>query len=150
MAKAVKPIINALRKAAEKIAIDGHYQWGHMGACNCGYVAQEITHLSKGQIHDYAMKGYGDWTEQVMAFCPTSEFPMDLLISEMVAAGFSLEDLINLERLKDSEVLSRIPIEMRKSLKHNNQQDVILYLNSWADLLDEKIEKESRNKLAVF
>lgn len=139
MARANKKLIQALRSAAVKLKKGSDYQWGHMGACNCGHVAQEITNLSKGEIHDYAMKGHGDWTEQVETYCPTSDFPMDLLISEMIAAGFNLEDLMNLERLRDQEVLAKIPMERRRSIKHNNKNDVALYLDTWASVLDESI-----------
>jgi hypothetical protein len=146
MARPNKKLITALRRAATKLNDGIDYQWGHMGACNCGHVAQEITNLTKGEIHTYAMRGHGDWTEQVEAYCPTSDFPMDLVISEMIVAGFSLEDLMNLERLKDHEVLSTIPFEKRRALKHNSREDVALYLNAWANLLEEKLRsfKEER------
>lgn len=150
MAKTTLDIVNALRSASKRIKTEGNYQWGHMGACNCGYVAQEITKLSKGEIHQYAMKGYGDWTEQVEAFCPTSDFPMDLLISEMIAAGFSLEDLVNLERLKDREVLKRISSDKRMNLRHNNAGDVALYLDTWAGLLEEKMDISKKTELTLM
>lgn len=141
MARASKKLVDALRKAANRIAEDDNYQWGHMGACNCGFIAQEVTKLSKGEIHEFAMRGYGDWTEQVQAFCPTSSMPMDVLISEMIAAGFSLEDLANLERLKDKEVLDLIPAAKRHKLRHNDKNDVALYLKTWAVLLESKIHQ---------
>jgi hypothetical protein len=34
-----------------------------MGACNCGFLAQEITHLRKAEIHSRAMQSTGDWNE---------------------------------------------------------------------------------------
>ena len=92
MARTSQKLIEALRKAAEQIEIDHQYQWGHMGCCNCGYVAQSITSLSSDEIHDYALRGHGDWSEQVEAFCPTSKFPMDLLISELVGSGLTLQE----------------------------------------------------------
>ena len=142
MARASINLIQALRRTANNLLSGSKYQWGHMGACNCGNLAQELTSLTKKEIHDYAMRGHGDWSEQVDAFCPTSTMPMDLLISELAASGLSLEDLINLERLKDKSVLRRIPLEKRKVLKHNSREDVALYLKTWADLLEEKLEKK--------
>lgn len=136
MAKASGKLIAALRRTAERLKNEPSYQWGHMGACNCGILAQELTQRSKAEIHAYAMRGHGDWSEQAEAFCPTSQMPMDLLISELISSGLSLEDLISLERLKDRQVLSRIQIEKRAVLSHNNPQDVALYLEKWAELLN--------------
>ncbi len=139
MARASEKLVLALRKAAEKILLDSNYQWGHMGSCNCGYLTQEITSLSGEEIHDYALRGQGDWSEQVEAFCPTSKFPMDLLISELIGKGLALKDLIHLERLSDATILSRIPIRRRNSLKHNVAEDVSLYMTEWADMLEEEM-----------
>ncbi|MDN5199834.1 hypothetical protein QQ008_00630 [Fulvivirgaceae bacterium BMA10] len=138
MAKANLNLIEAIRKAAQKIKNSKHYQWGHMGSCNCGHLAQEITKLSKSQIHEYAMRKYGDWTEQCMDYCPTSRYPMDLVISTMLDAGLDIDDLKNLERLSDREVLKTFPIEER-NLRHNVKQDVVKYMMAWAKLLEEQL-----------
>jgi hypothetical protein len=119
-----------------------------MGACNCGNLAQELTSLSKGEIHEYAMRGRGDWSEQVNSFCPTSAFPMDLLISELIGHGLSLEDLIHLERLTDQEVLAQIPLPIRHNLQHNRKDHVATYMEAWAFLLSEKLPEPE--KLAVI
>ena len=148
MARASRKLIDAIERAASKIECNLTYQWGHMGACNCGHLAQELTSLTKGDIHHYAMQGRGDWSEQVEAFCPTSSMPMDLLISELLAAGLNLEDLVNLERLKDREVLSVIPAPQRHALRHNRPADVALYLRTWASILSSKI-KESAPSLII-
>lgn len=138
MARPNPELIDALRRTARKLKDGAPYQWGHMGGCNCGNLAQELTKLSKNDIHRYAMQRYGDWNEQVEDFCPTSSMPIDLVISEMIGAGLALEDLKHLEKLSDREVLLRIPLEKRH-LKHNVREDVITYLLEWADLLEEKL-----------
>jgi hypothetical protein len=56
MAKTNTETIALLRKTAASIEKSPHYQWGHMGSCNCGFLAQEITRLSKDEIHACAMK----------------------------------------------------------------------------------------------
>lgn len=132
-----------MRNTAEKLRKHAPYQWGHMGACNCGNLAQELTSLSRGEIHAYAMKSYGDWSEQVAAFCPTSKMPMDLLIHQLIAAGLALEDLINLERLQDKKVLKKTG---KIALRRNSRSDLILYLETWANLLEEKMQAKSANK----
>ena len=109
-----------------------------MGGCNCGNLAQELTKFNKDQIHRYAMQRHGDWNEQAEDYCSTSSMPIDLLINEMLNAGLQLEDLKHLERLDDRQVLVRFPIEKR-FLKHNLREDVVAYMNAWAELLEEQL-----------
>ncbi len=137
MAHANVELIQALRRTAQKLAQGVAYQWGHMGSCNCGNLAQELTKLSKAQIHEFAMQGRGDWREQVEEFCPTSGLPMDLLIADMLNYGLTTSDLQHLERLSDKQVLARIPLERRNTLMHNRRDDVVLYLETWATMLEE-------------
>ena len=109
-----------------------------MGGCNCGNLAQQLTKLNKDQIHRYAMQRHGDWNEQAEDYCSTSQMPIDLLINELLHAGLLLEDLKHLERLNDRQVLLRFPLEKR-FLKHNVREDVISYMNAWAELLEEQL-----------
>ena len=51
-------LIKALRNTANSIERSQHYQWGHMGSCNCGFLAQEITKMTKAEIHARAMQRY--------------------------------------------------------------------------------------------
>ncbi|GAB3502637.1 hypothetical protein GCM10027341_30720 [Spirosoma knui] len=138
MARPTPELIDALRRTARNLQNGAPYQWGHMGGCNCGNLAQELTKLNKDQIHSYAMQRYGDWSEQVEDYCSTSQMPIDLLINEMLNAGLTLEDLKHLEKLNDRQVLTRLPIEKR-FLKHNVRDDVVAYMNEWANLLEEQL-----------
>ncbi|MBN8650158.1 MAG: hypothetical protein J0L67_01945 [Cytophagales bacterium] len=137
-------MIEALRRATSKLAHSNDYQWGHMGLCNCGFLAQQITALTKSEIHSRAMLKQGDWSEQLNDYCPTSGLPMDELITELLATGFTRENLQNLERLADPEVLRHMPGN-RQNPKHNVKQDVILYINTWATCL----ENELLNKITL-
>jgi hypothetical protein len=138
MAQAKLEIIEALRKTAKKLSNGSPYMWGHMGSCNCGNLAQEITKRSKAEIHAYAMQGHGDWNEQLNDYCGTTAMPIDLVIHEMLSAGFALEDLQNLEKLSDKQILMRLPAENRY-LRHNVKADVIVYLSEWANMLEEQL-----------
>lgn len=138
MARTNPELIRHIRNAAKKLNSDSKYEWGHMGSCNCGFLAQEISRLSKAEIHERAMQKYGDWNEQVEDYCPTSGFPMDDLISEMLNAGLDRDDLKNIETLSDHEVLQKLPSHSR-NLRHNLRDDVVLYMNNWADILEEKL-----------
>ena len=142
MAKATWEVIAALRSTAERLAKSADYQWGHMGSCNCGFLAQEVTHLKKDEIHKRAMQRYGDWNEQLNDYCPSSGLLMDNLISDLLSFGFDISDLKNLERLSDPAILQSIPPETR-NLRHNNKADVILYFHQWATVLEDEMSDGS-------
>lgn len=139
MARPNLDLIAALRRTARKIEQGSPYQWGHMGSCNCGNLAQEITKLTKAEIHAHALaNGRGDWNEQLNEYCPTSGLPMDLLINEMIDAGLDSDDLKHLERLSDRRILNRLP-ENKRHLRHNYRDDVVLYISEWATMLEEQL-----------
>jgi len=131
-------VIDTLRATASKIESDTRYQWGHMGLCNCGFLAQEITKLSKSEIHTCAMQRHGDWTEQLNDYCPTSGLPMDQIIDELIAFGFSADDLRHLEKLSDGQILRSLPIHER-NLHYNIKKDVVKYLRTWANLVEDQL-----------
>ncbi|MBK0381332.1 hypothetical protein I5M32_00040 [Pedobacter sp. SD-b] len=138
MAKVTIEIIRVLRKTASNLEKGSKYQWGHMGSCNCGNLAQVITNKSKAEIHKSAMRGHGDWNEQLIDYCPTSGLPIDHIIDEILALGFTRNDLSHLEKLSDPQVLKQLPLEDR-FLKHNVKKDVITYLETWANFLEENL-----------
>jgi len=136
MAQRTLPVIQALRDTAHRLSSQAPYQWGHMGSCNCGHLAQTVTRLTKAEIHARAMERYGDWERQLTDYCPTSGLPIDATIDEMLVLGFTRQDLTHLERLSDPTIRAAIPFERRNALRHNQRDDVVLYLRTWADLLE--------------
>jgi hypothetical protein len=85
------------------------------------------------------MQGRGDWREQVEEFCPTSGLNIDLLIADLLNHGLTVTDLQDLEWLSDQRILCRIPLERRDKMAHNVREDVVLYINTWADMLEEQL-----------
>lgn len=132
------PVIQALRITAQRLATQAPYQWGHMGSCNCGHLAQTITNLTKAEIHRRAMQRYGDWERQLIDYCPTSGLPIDDTIEEILAVGFTRQDLTHLERLSDPLIRAALPQEHRHP-RHNHRDDVVLYLRTWAMLLENQL-----------
>jgi len=146
MARTSIQLIQALRETAQRLAQGARYQWGHMGSCNCGHLAQTITKYSKGDIHGAAMWRHGDWREQLRDYCPQSGLPLDEIIDYMVAFGLSRADLEHLERLSHPKITQRLPVN-RKYLQHNRRDDVVLYLETWADLLEDDLVGEETRKV---
>lgn len=141
MARHTLAVIHALRSTAIKLERCSDYQWGHMGSCNCGFLARQITHLQKNEIHACAMQRCGDWNEQLNDYCPTSGLPMDGIITELIAFGFDTDDLKHLERLSDRQIINALPNEAQP-LAHNVKSDVIKYLAVWADFLEARFMED--------
>ena len=136
MANSSLKIIDALRKTASQLETGNRYEWGHMGSCNCGNLAQTITSFSRAEIQKYAIEKRGDWSEQLIDYCPTSGFPMDMIIEKMIDFGFTRQDLHHLEWLSDTSILNKIGIGF---LNRNLKSDTILYLKAWANLLEDEL-----------
>ena len=131
-------IIDSLRKTAQQLENGNRYEWGHMGSCNCGNLAQTITTFSRAEIQKYALEKRGDWSEQLIDYCPTSGYPMDMIIEKMIDFGFSRQDLNHLEWLSDREILNEIGLEF---LDRNLKANTILYLKTWANLIENQLIK---------
>ena len=130
-------IIDALRKTAQQLENGHRYEWGNMGSCNCGNLAQTVTTFSRGEIQKYALEKRGDWSEQLVEYCPTSGYPMDLIIEKMINFGFTKQDLRHLEWLSDTEILAQLP--EKKYLNRNLKSDTILYMKTWATMLENEL-----------
>ncbi|MCH7412145.1 hypothetical protein MM213_01515 [Belliella sp. R4-6] len=149
MATANLKLIKAFRGTIDKLKNGATYQWGHMGACNCGNLAQEITQYTKGDIHRYAMERHGDWNDQLIDYCPTSGLPMDEVIDQLLSAGLTLSDLAHLEKLTSPEVLKEMPLSKRNNLRKNVKEDVIFYMEVWVNILEEKWMQQQNINLNI-
>jgi hypothetical protein len=131
-------LIDGLRQAAANLRSGHFYAWGHHGACNCGHLLQVITRLSKEEIQTYAHTATGEWTELVEESCEVTGIPLGLLITELRSLGLTNTDIHNLEYLTDRKVLNNLPGGFRW-LKRNQREDVIVYFETFADLLEDSI-----------
>lgn len=115
-----------------------------MGACNCGHLAQTVTHLDAEDIRRYALERAGEWAEQVLEFCPTSGYPMDAILSALFELGLTSQDLAQLEKLTNPEVLRRLPEDLRRQISYRERDHVVLYMQAFADLLEEQLSAAER------
>ena len=139
-------VIQALRETATQIATSGRYEWGHMGSCNCGHLAQNITSFTRAEIQQFALQKRGDWSEQVIDYCPTSGYPMDLIIGRMIEFGFTQSDLRQLENLSNPEILAKAGVT---SFNRNVMSDTVKYMNAWADLLESQWMEQNINHIVL-
>jgi len=131
-------LINALRKTATRLKNGAAYAWGNHGACNCGNLLQVVTHLSKDEILQYAQSGTGEWSELAEDYCGITDAPVSLLIFKLQQLGLTPTDIHNVEYLEDKEVLQRLPGGFRW-LNRNVREDVIIYFETFAEMLEEKL-----------
>lgn len=131
-------LINALRETASRLKNGAYYAWGNHGGCNCGNLLQVITNLSKDEILRFAHTGAGEWTEIAGEYCNTSNAPVYLLMSKLEAIGLTPTDIHHIEYLSDKAVLNALPGGFRW-LKRNVRADVILYFETFANILESKL-----------
>jgi hypothetical protein len=134
-------LVNALRDTAGRLRNGAFYAWGHHGGCNCGNLLQVVTRLSKEEILRYAHTGTGEWTELAEEYCPVTEAPVNLLLQKLQRLGLTPTDIHNIEYLEDRRVLEQLPGGFRW-LKRNNREDVIVYMETFASLLEAAIPRE--------
>ena len=138
MAHPNPPLIEALRQTARNLKQGAAYAWGHHGSCNCGHLLQVVTHLSREEILHYAHTATGEWTEIAEEYCGATQVPAYMMISKLEALGLTPTDIHCLEYLQDREILERLPGGFRW-LQKNAREDVILYFETMADVLEEKL-----------
>lgn len=131
-------LIEGLRKAADTLRTGAYYAWGHHGACNCGHLLQATTQLSKEEIRAWAHTGPGEWTEIAQEACAVTGAPIALLLTKLEQLGLTPTDIHNIEYLEDREVLKQLPGGFRW-LKRNVREDVILYFDTMANMLEDKL-----------
>jgi hypothetical protein len=138
MAKSKPELIDALRTTAQRLTAGAHYEWGHMGRCNCGHLVQTITSLSDREIVQVADHRLDEWTEHAKDYCEGSGHSLDTLFLTLQEMGFDYQDVIHLENLSDQRVLQRLGQEQRY-LRRNCREDVTLYMNTLATMLEEAL-----------
>lgn len=138
MANANIELINALKATADRLKNGVQYAWGNHGSCNCGNLLQVVTKLSKEEIIRYAQTGTGEWTELAEEHCGVTDAPVGLLITKLQQIGLTATDIHHLEYLDNKEVLKNLPGGFRW-LKRNVKDDVIVYFETFANMLEEKL-----------
>jgi len=134
-------LITTLREAAKNLRVGAHYAWGSHGSCNCGHVLQVATQLSREEIIRHAQTVHGEWTEIAEDYCGVTNAPAYLLVSKLEKLGLTPTDIHNLEYLEDQKVLEQLPGGFRW-LKKNVREDVIVYFETMAEMLEEELFKK--------
>ena len=125
-----------LRQTAHRLDTGAHYEWGHMGRCNCGHLVQTLTEKSSREISQVVDQRLDEWTEYANDYCQTTGSPVDSLFEALAEVGFFHSDVVALEYLSDPRVLARLGSRGQK-LRKNHAPDVSLDMRTLADLIEE-------------
>jgi len=106
-------LITALRLTAKAIEIGTFgYNWKKTDSCNCGALACTLTGMSAWQMRVAICDSMGDagatWKEKVGRYCPITGMPANWILQVMCKAGMTPQDIVDLEYLRNPEVLKRI------------------------------------------
>ena len=124
-----------LRETAERLRTGAPYRWTHQGRCNLGHLVQTVTGLAGADIHRLAIQSEGEWVDHAANYCETSGRPVDALLKDVMRCGVRLDEIADLERLADPRILRWLPAS-RRFLDYRRRDDVVLYFETWASVLE--------------
>jgi hypothetical protein len=136
-------LIDALRETADRLRRGSDYKWSNFGLCNCGHLAQTVTHRSPKEIHEAALQRAGDWGQQALEYCGETGLEMDHIMNELLKLGLSPSDIRDIERLSNPKVRRRMGATVT-GVTHYARTDAIAYFEAWADLLEEQLPESLR------
>ena len=123
-----------LESTARTLRQGAPYRWTHQGRCNLGHLIQTVTGLEAAHIHRVATQAEGEWLDHAANYCATSGLAVDSLIERVLALGLTLDEVADVERLASNRVLRWLPAG-RRTLDYRQRQDVVLYFETWAQVL---------------
>lgn len=131
-------LINALREAAINLRNGSHYAWG----------APRILQLRAFVASGYATAQRRDCSPSANSLrrvdrdcggiLRRNQRPAYFLLSKLEKIGLTPTDIHNLEYLEDRKILEALPGGFRW-LRKNVRQDVIIYFETMANLLEEQL-----------
>lgn len=146
-------LITALRLTANGIRNGTFpYKWTEQSSCNCGALFCTLTGKSPVEMHNMVPKVISktDPTWSIIAgqYCSVSGVPRHSLFKELFGYGLTLQDISDLEYLKNEKVIARVEagrswFERLFNLSHMNKEDVADYMTAWADILTEEDKLDS-------
>jgi len=131
-------LITSLRAAASALEQGRfHYNWHEASRCNCGVLVCALLGLTPGQLSPripIGAKEQATWRQRMAAQCPITGQTHHELLKTLFGFGLTQEDMINLEFLRDPNVISRIPRKRvwyklwlkRRPLYYTEMRDVVV------------------------
>lgn len=135
MARPTLELIEALRNTADKIESgEWEFKWLNSESCNCGLLVRSI--LGEPVSINGSWNSALNYPEATCFFTETG-MKNEEIFSKLRSVGLTDTDLRGLELFEHSEVLERAEAE---DLYYEDPEDVVIYMRTWADILEEKRE----------
>jgi hypothetical protein len=121
------------------------YEWNDRTRCNCGVVARQVMQTSATELRRLLPPIYEDgifrpsWGAMTQAYCSDTGLSRNVVLSQLMAAGFRVGDFSHLENLSHPAILQRM-ISFRRGkgpVCRSRKSDVIAYLRAWAIGIEE-------------
>lgn len=150
----------SLRRVAELLR-NGRveYEWDLSNQCNMGLIARAALGLSRNQFSklEKPVSHQPLWEERAEAYCPMTGIPEIKLFRVLHDVGFRFEDYGEAENLSNPDVVERIkhdgrfietnerrnwfgrkiPVTIQRRIHRDEEQSLIVYLETWALLIEE-------------
>lgn len=127
------------------------YNWLSPNHCNCGILARTLLggkYPSNCGYSDSPAKGpvsVGVFSRRT--FCITTNLPLPEVFQVLKDAGFTYQELLDLEYLGNGKIVGIMGRELSKTLsgciamsnnQHTDKSSLILYLKTWVRILKEE------------
>lgn len=143
LSSALKIAISALEKDIFE------YNWSKAASCNCGVVVQALCGIGKNQVDTLYGEGAEEiywgkdekthtWRQLAQKSCTVTGEPMTQVFRMLASHGFTPEDVVHLEYMKNSAILQVSGIDTKAKDFYSKKSNLILYLKAWLKILEQK------------
>lgn len=133
-------LINALRKASDRIGVDPYYDWSSCVRCNCGTLAQEVIGVDADRLREMMGDRMGPWTWDANR-CEKTGIPVDVVFVLLARAGMEYGDYFEIEYLRNQSICDRAGLTDFVG-HYKNPQFVARYFRAQADILEEQLGEQ--------
>jgi hypothetical protein len=131
------------------------YEWNDRTRCNCGIVAAQVLQTNaaglKRALPPIIDQGtfLPSWRAMTETYCSDSGLPRNEVFSRLLEAGLRPDDFSHLEELSHPQILTRMTGFRRTKapVRKSRKTDVIAYLRTWAEGIEEFQELRKRPTL---
>ena len=160
--------IEALKKTIYNLENNTYlYSWHNSDTCNCGILAKTVLNTGKDEtLWNYGIANVPSCTnDRFAAFskkahCMTTGIKLPKVFQALKDAGFTFEDVNELEQCTNLEVLTRMGrkedrrYHSEKGYYYNPNKSskwyLIEYLSAWVEILEEKEKQQLPTVSAVL
>lgn len=135
--------IEVLRQAISKLEGGVYYNFFDISSCNCGLVVQACLQISQKELSNLIEKetdksylSVGNWN----MMCESTGLPMSLVFRSLKEAGFTTQEIGDLEVFRGKKVLAKIGVG---AMSCDSKVNLVSYLKAWVSILEEQQPRQA-------